>query len=121
MRSSIRGPRIPFRNSMREFLEVPRVASDQRRSISGRHGARRSSHARRGLPEPSFFHSQLSFISTVRILFSKLRAAGGKAGHGGRQADVPAQRAHLDHQLVALLEQPHLAFRGEWQLEGRTS
>src|ERR1035437_907639 len=52
-----------------------------------------------------------------KVKHGQLRAAGGKAGHRGRQADVPAQRADFHHQLVALLEQSHLALRGEWQLQ----
>ena len=59
-----------------------------------------------GLPH---FHGQ--------NLILQLRAARRKRRHGGRQSDMPPQRADLHHQLVALLEQADLPLGRERQLQ----
>src|ERR1700687_1890227 len=128
---------MPLRNSTREVRKWSRVASDQQRSKNGTTVSQTMQPGARPGPavwvfssisDLPHFHGQNSIL--------QLCAAGGKAGHRGGQADMPAQRADFDHQLVALLKQAHLTLHrkrqfyldlvvavmfdeGEWRLRAR--
>ena len=118
---SLRTSRIAFRNSMREFVRCCRTAGEIPKTLlygvydfATRAGFVNDLFARRDWLCSVLAHGA-SFISTVRTLLLQFRPGGRQRRHRARQADVAPEGTDLDHQFVALLEQPDLALGGEWQ------
>src|SRR5450759_2431234 len=118
MRSSSR-LRTPLRNSTRELRKWLRVLSLTRLSSIGiAVSQRKQPPACAWVPVAAVFSSILGLLHfDGQYLILQLCAPGRKARHRGRQADVTAQGADLDHQFVALLEQADLAFGGKGELQ----
>src|SRR5689334_6888512 len=107
--------RMPLRNSTRELRKWARVFSGHNCSTNGMATSQMKQPGTRGSAAVVFssmsallhFHSQDFVLQT--------RAAGRQRRHRGGQADVAAQGADLNHQLIALFEKSDLALRCERQ------
>src|SRR5690242_5641019 len=107
--------RMPLSISTRELRKCWRVSSGQSCSKKGTATSQKK--------QPGARCSAVAVFSSISALphfhgqyfILQLRARGREGGHGGGQADMPPQRADLDHQLVAFLEQPDFSLHRKGQ------